>query len=193
MGDGGRNFRPIAPRSIPLVGGGGGGGGEKSPAGGASGIPEEGKMKRASTACKECQKRRTRCTGMPCSECVTHGRECITDELSDKRRKASARRTQEELVDLRGFVDQILTVLRISDPATLQHLIQTIRAAGENYDEIRGVVTQILHSHSRTPQSSDPNLHQSPQIPQIPQIPHPEMDPNMVDPSMRHYYNPNQQ
>jgi hypothetical protein len=98
---------------------------------GAVGVPpEDAKMKRASTTCKECQKRRTRvqttshppfpslpyptlslsrslsppsfcprcvlssaiwtfssvdpssalyCTGMPCTECVTHGRGCVTD------------------------------------------------------------------------------------------------------------------
>jgi hypothetical protein len=57
MGDVGRAFRHIIPRTIPP---GEGPGGEKSPGGGAGVPPEEAKMKRASTACKECQKRRTR-------------------------------------------------------------------------------------------------------------------------------------
>jgi hypothetical protein len=57
MGDVGRAFRPIAPRTMPS---GGGPGGDRPPGGGAGAPPEEAKMKRASTACKECQKRRTR-------------------------------------------------------------------------------------------------------------------------------------
>jgi hypothetical protein len=58
MGDVGRAFRPIAPRTMPPGGGGGG----QPPLGSSSGggTPEDGRMKRASTACKECQKRRTR-------------------------------------------------------------------------------------------------------------------------------------
>ena len=59
MGDVGRGFRPIAPRTLPP----GGGEGSQSPLGNSGGgPPEDGRMKRASTACKECQKRRTRVT-----------------------------------------------------------------------------------------------------------------------------------
>jgi len=125
---------------------------------------------------------------MPCTECVTHGRECVTDELSDKRRKASAKRTQEELTDLRGFLDQILTVMRISDPAALQHFVQTVRA-GADMDEIRATVQRILHAHTHThTQSSEPTI-----LRPSPQIPHVGIDPNMVDPSMRNFFNPNPQ
>ena len=47
-------FRPIAPKT-------GGGAGGQPPLGSSVGAPaEDGRMKRASTACKECQKRRTR-------------------------------------------------------------------------------------------------------------------------------------
>ncbi|KAK5798461.1 hypothetical protein VI817_004751 [Penicillium citrinum] len=122
---------------------------------------------------------------MPCTECVTHGRECVTDELSDKRRKASAKRTQEELIDLRGFLDQILTVMRISDPAALQHFVQTVRA-GADMNEIRDTVQRILHAHTHN-QSSEPTLRPSPQNLHV------GIDPNMVDPSMRNFFNPNPQ
>lgn len=53
-----RGYRPLAPRTRLLGGGGDGGEGAGSPAGGSA--PEEKRMRRASTACTECQKRRTR-------------------------------------------------------------------------------------------------------------------------------------
>ncbi|CAI7677999.1 unnamed protein product [Penicillium manginii] len=154
---------------------GGGPGGDRPPGGGAGAPPEEAKMKRASTACKECQKRRTRCTGMPCTECVTHGRECVTDELSDKRRKASARRTQEELNDTRTILDSLLELMRIGDPASLQSMIQTVRG-GAGLDEIRNFLDQVLP----TQQSNILNTQHPPH----------NLDP-MMDPSMRGYFNPN--
>lgn len=49
-----RGYRPLAPRT-QLLGGGDGG---ASPGGGSA--PEEKRMRRASTACTECQRRRTR-------------------------------------------------------------------------------------------------------------------------------------
>lgn len=64
MGDVGRPFRAIAPRTIPSTGGGAG----QLPGGNnGGGAPDDGRMKRASTACKECQKRRTRvlCPSFP--------------------------------------------------------------------------------------------------------------------------------
>ncbi|KAJ5272678.1 hypothetical protein N7478_007803 [Penicillium angulare] len=133
--------------------GGGGGGGHLPPPGGP---PEDGRMKRASTACKECQKRRTRCSGVPCSECQAHGRDCIFDELSDRRRKASAKKTQEELANLRLFFDQLLDVFRLSDGAAIQHMIEIIRS-GASQDEIRAAVLQLLpqnapSSHQLNPQ-----------------------------------------
>lgn len=53
-----RGYRPLAPRTRLLGGSGDGGEGTGSPAGGSA--PEEKRMRRASTACTECQKRRTR-------------------------------------------------------------------------------------------------------------------------------------
>ncbi|KAJ5984160.1 hypothetical protein N7481_006259 [Penicillium waksmanii] len=178
MGDVGRAFRPIAPRTIPP---GGGPGDERSPGGGTGIPPEEAKMKRASTACKECQKRRTRCTGMPCTECVTHGRECVTDELSDKRRKASARRTQEELNDTRSILESLLRLIRIGDAASLQSMVQTVRG-GADLDEIRNFLDQVLPAQSST-QHNILN----------PQHPQHGIDPSMMDPNMRDFFGPNSQ
>lgn len=178
MGDVGRSFRPIAPRTMPP---GGGPGGERPPGGGAGALPEEAKMKRASTACKECQRRRTRCTGMPCTECVTHGRECVTDELSDKRRKASAKRTQEELNDTKSILESLLQLIRLGDAASLQAMVQTVRG-GAGLDEIRNFLEQVLPAQS----STQPSILN-------PQHPHHHMDPNMMDPNMRGFFGPNSQ
>ncbi|KAJ6096582.1 hypothetical protein N7486_007328 [Penicillium sp. IBT 16267x] len=164
MGDAARPFRPIAPRTLPSDGGVGVG--QHPPNGGPS---EEGRMKRASTACKECQKRRTRCSGVPCTECQAHKRECIFDELSDRRRKASAKKTQEELTSLRDFLDQLLDAFRSNDGAAVQHLINRIRA-GASQEEIRRIV---LHIHT---QSSGSSSHS------------PDMDPNMINDHMSNFF-----
>lgn len=55
MGDVGRPFRPIAPRTMPP----GGGPDDNQPPGGG-GPGDDGRVRRASTACKLCQKRRTK-------------------------------------------------------------------------------------------------------------------------------------
>jgi hypothetical protein len=78
-----------------------------------------------------------------CTECETHGRECLYDETSDKRRKATAKRTQEDLANLRGFLEQLLHVLRAGDSNTIQHLIRQIRF-GASQEDIRAITLQHL-------------------------------------------------
>ncbi|EAW06692.1 Zn(II)2Cys6 transcription factor domain-containing protein [Aspergillus clavatus NRRL 1] len=129
-----RPFRPIAPRTLldpPTPGP----------------VAEETKIRRASTACTECKKRRTKCsadsTGIPCSECALHGRTCIIDELADKRRKVAAKRTQEELEYYRVFVEHLLEVIRHGEQATIDAVINTIRS-GASLNEIRAEVAKSL-------------------------------------------------
>jgi hypothetical protein len=76
-----------------------------------------------------------------CTKCETHGRECLYDETSDKRRKAAAKRTQEDLANVRGFVEQLLQVLRAGDSKTIQHLIHQIRS-GASQEDIRAITLQ---------------------------------------------------
>jgi len=110
-----------------------------------SGAAEEIKTKRASTACKECKRRRTRCsTGNPCAECAAHGRECVYDELADKRRKVAAKRTQEELDYYRGFLERLLDSIRYCEPGHIDQIINVIRG-GASLDEILSVVEQSLN------------------------------------------------
>ncbi|KAJ5164127.1 uncharacterized protein N7500_005957 [Penicillium coprophilum] len=140
-----RGYRPLAPRTRLLGGSGGDGGEGGSPAGGNA--PEEKRMRRASTACTECQKRRTRCTGPPhCTECSTHARECVFDEAADRRRKASAKRIQDQLDHFRSFVDDLIGLIRDSDGPTVQLIVNTIRS-GATPGEIRDTLTRILEDH----------------------------------------------
>ncbi|GFN16671.1 hypothetical protein AtubIFM55763_006969 [Aspergillus tubingensis] len=128
----GKPFRPIAPRRIP-----------EPPTPAAA--PEEGKIKRASTACGECKRRRTKCsadtTGTPCAECALHDRECVIDEFADKRRKVAAKRAQEDLKYYRGFVEQLLEALRSGDRSTIDGILDVIRS-GATHDEIRAVLAR---------------------------------------------------
>ncbi|KAJ6163939.1 hypothetical protein N7470_002611 [Penicillium chermesinum] len=139
MGTTGRSFRAIKPRNNPGEGSSG-----QLP-GGSSGRgppPADGRVRRASTACQECQKRRTKCSGQPCSECQTHIRECVFDKLSDRRRKATAKKTQEELTSLQEFVRELLGALRSSDGTLAQHTLDTIRA-GASEDDILAAIRHV--------------------------------------------------
>ncbi|KAJ6139014.1 C6 transcription factor SndA [Penicillium samsonianum] len=141
-----RGYRPLAPRTR-LLGGGDAGEGAGSPSGGSA--PEEKRMRRASTACTECQKRRTRCTGPPhCTECSTHARECVFDEAADRRRKASAKRIQDQLDHFRSFVDDLLGLIRDSDRPTVQLIVNTIRS-GATPGQIRETLTRLLEDDSQ--------------------------------------------
>ncbi|KAJ5383955.1 hypothetical protein N7517_001866 [Penicillium concentricum] len=143
-----RGYRPLAPRTRLLGGSGGeGGDGAGSPGGSA---PEEKRMRRASTACTECQKRRTRCTGPPhCTECSTHARECVFDEAADRRRKASAKRIQDQLDHFRSFLDDLIGLIRDSDGPTVQLIVNTIRS-GSTPGEIRDSLTRLLEDDHQT-------------------------------------------
>jgi hypothetical protein len=137
-----RGYQPLAPRP-QLLGGGGG-----TLAGGSG--QEEKRIRRASTACTECQKRRTRCTGPPhCTECSHHARECVFDEAADRRRKVSAKRIQDQLDHYRGLTEDLIDVLRDSDGPTVQSIVNTIRS-GAQPGEIRDTLTRILENNNRT-------------------------------------------
>ncbi|KAJ5209576.1 C6 transcription factor SndA [Penicillium cf. viridicatum] len=143
-----RGYRPLAPRTRLLGGSGDSGEGAGSPAGGSA--PEEKRMKRASTACTECQKRRTRCTGPPhCTECSTHARECVFDEAADRRRKASAKRVQDQLDYFRSFVDDLIGLIRDSDRQTVQTMVDTIRS-GATPGDVRDLLNSILEEESQS-------------------------------------------
>ncbi|KAJ5513575.1 hypothetical protein N7463_003127 [Penicillium fimorum] len=147
-----RGYRPLAPRTR-LLGGSGGEGGEGTGSS-AGNAPEEKRMRRASTACTECQKRRTRCTGPPhCTECSTHARECVFDEAADRRRKASAKRIQDQLDHFRSFVDDLIGVIRDGDGPTVQLIVNTIRS-GATPGDIRDTLTRLLEDD----QQSSPHI-----------------------------------
>ncbi|KAE8344568.1 hypothetical protein BDV24DRAFT_160308 [Aspergillus arachidicola] len=134
-----RPFRPIAPRTLPDP--------LPPPPAPPGGGVEEVKIRRASAACTECKRRRTKCsadtTGPPCTECALHRRDCVIDEFADKRRKVAARRAQEELRYYRGFVEQLLKAIRQGEGTDVEAIVAVIRS-GASHDEIRAVVRGFL-------------------------------------------------
>ncbi|KAL2012024.1 hypothetical protein VTN00DRAFT_4742 [Thermoascus crustaceus] len=140
-GIGTRPLRALAPRTPSMAE-------SSTPAPGTGAATEEGgKMKRASSACKECKRRRIKCTtGNPCAECAAHGRTCIYDELADKRRKLAAKRTQEELEYYRGLLERLLLSIRCCERENVDQIISVIRR-GASLPEISTVVDLNLHSN----------------------------------------------
>lgn len=121
---------------------------------------EEGRSKRASMACLECKKRRTKCsTGNPCTECAARERPCVYDKNADKRRKEhvlSAKHqlhvTEESLLYYHGFLEDLLESLRLGRRDQLDQLIEVIQSTEKNtymdepgiYEDIRTAVDAIL-------------------------------------------------
>ncbi|KAJ5900218.1 uncharacterized protein N7473_004288 [Penicillium subrubescens] len=127
-------FRAIAPSPVSL--------GRPTP--GPESGKVEGRIERASTACKECRRHRTRCrNGQPCSECQRHGRECIIHQYSDKRRKTTQKEAQERLQYYRTFLAELLEMIRVSSSSELQHLVNMIRS-GASQQEMRNMIANCL-------------------------------------------------
>ncbi|GIK07027.1 hypothetical protein Aspvir_002680 [Aspergillus viridinutans] len=85
-------------------------------------------------------------TGVPCSECTLHGRDCIIDEYADKRRKVVRDRAQEELAYYREFVQQLLAAIRHGKRTDVDAIINVIRS-GASLEKIHLIVAQSL-SHT---------------------------------------------
>ncbi|KAB8263947.1 hypothetical protein BDV32DRAFT_146250 [Aspergillus pseudonomiae] len=138
-----RPFRAIAPRTLPDP---------LPPPAHPGGGFEEAKIRRASAACTECKRRRTKCsadtTGPPCAECALHGRACVIDESADKRRKVAARRAQEELRYYRGFVEQLLKAIRQGERTDVEAIVAVIRS-GASHNDIRAVVREFLTRNAK--------------------------------------------
>ncbi|KAL1847944.1 hypothetical protein Plec18167_004909 [Paecilomyces lecythidis] len=116
---------------------------------------EESRIKRASTACKECKRRRTKCsTGNPCTECAAHDRECVYDESADKRRKVAAKRAQEQLEYYKGLLERLLDSIRYCERAEIDQIIAVIRG-GASLNDISAVVEQNLARRKHTDGEQD--------------------------------------
>ncbi|KAL3478124.1 hypothetical protein BJX99DRAFT_115074 [Aspergillus californicus] len=114
-------FRPIAPRTSiePLT---------------INRYPEETRAKRASAACFECKRRRTKCVvdniDGPCTECALHGRECRIDESEDKRRKVNAKKTEEERDYYRAYTEYLIDAIRYGQFPEIMNLVAAIQEGG---------------------------------------------------------------
>ncbi|KAJ6012399.1 C6 transcription factor SndA [Penicillium canescens] len=139
MVDRSQGLQPLAPQTS--MGASGGGGARADRPGG--GDDKDRRVRRSSTACRECQKRRTRCSGHPqCDECRSQNRECFFDEANDRRRKVFARKTQDQLEYYRHFTEDLISLFRDSDGATVQLIVNTIRSGAERRN-LRELLTRL--------------------------------------------------
>lgn len=145
-----RGYRFIAPRHIDI----------QKPSTLQAPNADEGKTKRASMACLECKKRRTKCsTGNPCTECANHGRDCIYDVNADKRRKEHVLSTKQQLENTEdnlrfyhSFMEDILASIRVGDKYQVDQLVQVIQNSVRNpdpenksgYNQIKESIISIL-------------------------------------------------
>ncbi|PYH77692.1 hypothetical protein BO82DRAFT_243923, partial [Aspergillus uvarum CBS 121591] len=115
------SYRPIAPKAAK----------EDEARDPPAPAPESGKTRRASTACYECQRLRTRCTikdtGIPCTQCRVHGRACQIDESKDKRRKAEQKRTEELLRVYQSLIGGLLKIMRMGNGEIAQEVLSRMR------------------------------------------------------------------
>ncbi|EED23426.1 C6 transcription factor SndA, putative [Talaromyces stipitatus ATCC 10500] len=145
-----RGYRLIAPRHVDV----------QKPPTPQSPNADEGKTKRASMACLECKKRRTKCsTGNPCTECHNHQRECVYDINADKRRKEHVISTKQQLENTeealryyRTFLEDILASMRLGSRSHVEQLVQVVQNTVRNpdpddrsgYTTIRETIFSIL-------------------------------------------------
>ncbi|EEA28168.1 hypothetical protein TMatcc_003520 [Talaromyces marneffei ATCC 18224] len=145
-----RGYRFIAPRHVDV----------QKPPTPQTPNADEGKTKRASMACLECKKRRTKCsTGNPCTECANHGRGCIYDVNADKRRKEHVMSTKQQLENTEdnlryyhGFLEDILASIRLGSRYQVDQLLQVVQDTVRNpdpenksgYNKIREAIFSIL-------------------------------------------------
>lgn len=103
---------------------------------------------RVSTACKDCQRRRTKCTGgSPCVECKKRRSVCIFDESSDKRRKSYSMRMERQLQFYREVLDGLFEAIRTAPDNDVQRLIEVIRSA-QSVIEVQREVAHVLEAKS---------------------------------------------
>lgn len=164
-----RGYRLIAPRHVDV----------EKPSSPQTLTGDEGKTKRASMACLECKRRRTKCSAeKPCTECSTHGRECVYNESADKRRKAYSETTVRQLENAveqlkiakndlhyyHAFLEDLLASIRYSNRYQLDQLVQVIQDTVRNpdpdnksgYSKIREAIALILSEFEDAEGSDEP-------------------------------------
>ncbi|KAJ5318361.1 C6 transcription factor [Penicillium atrosanguineum] len=105
--------------------------------------------RKLSTACKECQRRRIKCSsGHPCFECTKRDFVCKFDESSDKRRKGYPSKMEEELNYYQRFLNDFFEAIRSSDD-DVHHIINAVRS-GSSASAIQFEVNIILAGNNST-------------------------------------------
>ncbi|KAL4876411.1 hypothetical protein BJY04DRAFT_199911 [Aspergillus karnatakaensis] len=114
---------------------------------------------KASTACIQCRKRRSKCTGdIPCDACRHQGTNCVRDEELDGRRKIGVKRKvellEQEITRLRldkMLLDRMLRIIRESSIEEVDHLLRLIQ---------RTTSLDTLRSHLCEDQGQKPSAKQ---------------------------------
>lgn len=74
-----------------------------------------------------------------------HGRVCSKDQTADGRRKVAIAKTQQDLTELKRFVEQFLGAIRTENMANVNHLIGVVRD-GASQEEIIKVIQEFSES-----------------------------------------------
>ncbi|KAL4807269.1 hypothetical protein BDV18DRAFT_115137 [Aspergillus unguis] len=96
------------------------------------------RVKKASLACTECRKRKSKCIGLPppCERCRRQNTPCILDEDSDRRRKGAIERRLEALEQDRTLLLRLVDSIREESQEEVRRILQVIRSDC-SLDEIR--------------------------------------------------------
>ena len=76
---------------------------------------------------------------MPCTGCAANGRQCVYNELADKRRKVATKHTQEKSAHYRGLLGQLLRAIRLCERDTVDGIVDIIRNLNPEDDTLHAV------------------------------------------------------
>ncbi|KAL5003323.1 hypothetical protein BDV10DRAFT_43972 [Aspergillus recurvatus] len=101
------------------------------------------RVKKASLACTECRKRKSKCVGLPppCERCRRQKTECILDEESDRRRRGVLERRLGALEQDRTLLVRLVDCIRDGSQEEASRVLNYIRSDA-SLDDIRRFLAQ---------------------------------------------------
>ncbi|KAL4958509.1 hypothetical protein BDW69DRAFT_153724 [Aspergillus filifer] len=102
------------------------------------GKPVRPRGKKASLACTECRKRKSKCIGLPppCDRCRQHKTQCILDEDSDRRRRGGLERRLDALEQDRTLLLRLVDSIQIESLEGATRILEFVRDDA-SLDDIR--------------------------------------------------------
>ncbi|KAL4802520.1 hypothetical protein BDV18DRAFT_62412 [Aspergillus unguis] len=109
------------------------------------------RAKKASIACAECRRRRSKCTGgIPCDRCRGDKTACVVNEDSDRRRKGVLERRLELLERDRSLLSVLIESLQQANELEASRVLDVIRSRS-SLDDIREFLDTAPRSSENTP------------------------------------------